>query len=331
MDRWPINNYDSGQSPKFDIDKWRFRTYGEVETPLELSYKEFRELPHITKTLDHHCIDGWSYLGQVWNGVDITVIKKESKVCESARYILVESSQGLSQTFPVDQDLLLADGQNGSVLPRPAGYPLRVVAPGEFGVKSTKWVEKIKFCSEREPDAVDGLAAQNGLYELYSKKVSNFNPWTVDNRDRKEFLRKNFAAGAEAVRARKRQEFLRQNPIIFSNNYFLCKVSDLKENIGSRFVVNGSQILLVRSGNSIYGVEPICPHLGADLSRGKVNCDARTVKCPVHGAVFDVATGDCLSGSYGCDGDTFPPIRTYRIRVEFDTVYLERNQEWGTI
>ncbi len=331
VDRWPINNHDSGQTPNFDVGKWRFRTYGEVENPLDITYEEFRNLPHITKTLDHHCIDGWSYLGQVWNGVDISVIKEKTKVRKSACYILVESSQGLSQTFPIGQDLLLADGQNGSVLPRPAGYPLRIVAPGEFGMKSTKWVEKIKFCSEREVDALDRMVMQNGLYELYSEKLSDFNPWTVDNKERKKFLCKNFAAGVEAVRFKKKQEFLDSNDAISSETFALCKLGDLKENAGSKFVINGNEILVVKSGNLIYGVEPICPHLGSDLSRGRVNCDAKTVKCPLHGAVFDIASGTCLSGSYGCDGDTFPPIRTYRIKVESDTVFLERNQEWGTI
>ena len=167
----PINNHDSGQPPNFDVGKWRFRTYGEVENPLDITYEEFRNLPHITKTLDHHCIDGWSYLGQVWNGVDISVIKEKTKVRKSACYILVESSQGLSQTFPIGQDLLLADGQNGSVLPRPAGYPLRIVAPGEFGMKSTKWVEKIKFCSEREVDALDRMVMQNGLLRIVLREI----------------------------------------------------------------------------------------------------------------------------------------------------------------
>ena len=160
-----------------------------------MTYEEFRNLPHITKTLDHHCIDGWSYLGQVWNGVDISVIKEETKVRKSARHILVESSQGLSQTFPIDQGSLTCGCADGSVLPRPAGYPLRIVAPGEFGMKSTKWVEKIKFCSEREIDALDRMVMQNGLYELYSEKLSTFNPWNVDNKERKKFLCKNFAAG----------------------------------------------------------------------------------------------------------------------------------------
>ena len=113
------------------------------------------------------------------------------------------------------------------------------------------------------------------------------------------------AAGVEAVRFKKKQKFLDSNDAISSETFPLCKMGDLKENAGSKFVINGNEILVVKSGNSVYAVEPICPHLGSDLSRGRVNCDAKTVKCPLHGAVFDIASGTCLSGSYGCDGDTF--------------------------
>src|SRR5579872_4695841 len=75
-DRWPINNPESGRPRDFKIEKWRLRTRGAVENPLELSVEEFHDLPHVTRVLDHHCIDGWSYLGQTWDGVDISVIKE---------------------------------------------------------------------------------------------------------------------------------------------------------------------------------------------------------------------------------------------------------------
>ena len=336
VERWPINNHNSGQPPNFDIRKWRFKTYGEVENPLELSYEEFQKLPHVSKTLDHHCIDGWSYLGQLWNGVDISVIKEKSLVRSNVRYVLVESTQGLSQRFPIGQDLLIADGQNGSVLSRSSGYPLRIVAPGEFGYKSTKWVDRIKFCSEPELDAIEKETKREGYYELYAEKVVNFNPWTADSNERKKFLRKNFSMETETKRRKKKEEFLagqgKNTAIAQDTDLFpLCAASDLKENSGSKFVVNGSDLLLVKSGSEIYAVEPICTHLSTDLSHGKVNCEARTVKCPLHGAVFDVASGTCLSGSYGSDGDTFPGIRTYKIRVEKGTVFVEKNQPWGPV
>lgn len=337
VERWPINFPSSGHQGGFDVGKWRFETYGEVDNPLELTYEEFRTLPHVSKTLDHHCIDGWSYLGQEWSGVDISVIKEMSQVRVNACYLLVESENTASQRFPIDQDLLLADGQNGLRLSDAAGFPLRIVAPGEFGYKSMKWIDRIKFCLAAEPDSWEKGFMNAGAFELYSNGISSFDPWTVNNDARKKFLRTVFAAGTEETRKRKKREHLGddspQNIVTNSEQEAkLCSLNELnKSQNGLKLVVNGSEILLVKCGKDIYAAEPICTHLGTDLSRGKLNQNARTLKCPLHGALFDVVTGSCLSGNYGSDGDTFPSIRIYKIRVDQENVFLERNQEWGRL
>jgi DMSO/TMAO reductase YedYZ molybdopterin-dependent catalytic subunit/nitrite reductase/ring-hydroxylating ferredoxin subunit len=337
VERWPINNPNSGVRAGFDVGKWRFKTYGEVENPLELTYEQFQMLPHVSKKLDHHCIDGWSYLGQEWSGVDISVIKEMSRIRSSARYLLIESDRAASQMFPIEQDLLLADSQNGLKLSNASGFPLRIVAPGEFGYKSRKWIDRIKFCSAPEMDGLESRFMKVGEFELYSEKIRGFDPWTVDHGARKKFLRTIFAADTEEKRQAKKREHLSSSNVRNIRpktevEFKLCTLSELNQSSDRlKLVVNGSEILLIKCGNVIYAAEPICSHMGTDLSRGRINGDARTLKCPLHGALFDVATGSCLSGSYGCDGDAFPSIRTYRIRVTQDDVFLERNQEWGPI
>jgi nitrite reductase/ring-hydroxylating ferredoxin subunit len=336
VDRWPINTPDPGRGTEFDITKWRFRTCGEVENPLELTYEEFQKLPHISKTLDHHCVDGWSYLGQEWNGVDISILKELTRVRSKARYLVIESEYAASQRFPIDQDLLLADGQNGSKLSKAAGFPLRIVAPGEFGYKSRKWIDRIRFCANSELDDLEKSFMEIGAFDLYSDRICSFDPWTVDNNARKSFLRKVFTADTKETRQKKKVEGNAKNSGLKTNasedEVKLCTMNDLIHSPnGIKHVINGVEILVVKCGSEIYAAEPICTHQGSDLSRGKINPDARTLKCPLHGAIFDAATGVCLSGSYGCDGDTFPSIRTYRIRVEQENVILEREQDWGQI
>lgn len=51
-----------------------------------------------------------------------------------------------------------------------------------------------------------------------------------------------------------------------------------------------------------------CTHRGGDLGKGRV--DGSTVKCPLHGALFDVATGAVLLGP------AREPLRTYAVVVE---------------
>lgn len=333
-DRWPINNPNSGLPDDFKIEDWRFRTLGEVENPLELTYQEFQNLPHVSKILDHHCVDGWSYLGQNWNGVDIAVIKEMARVRSSARYLIIQGIRGSSQRFLIDQDLLLADGQNGSTLSKATGYPLRVVAPGEFGFKSRKWINAIKFCAEREIDMLEKSFMQDGIYELYSDKVGSFNPWNVDSIERKKFLRLNFAADTARERQRKKELYSREDNnarLDGADSFRLCSLEELGKNAGLKVVANGNEIFLVRRGSEICAIEPICTHLGSDLSRGKFNSDAGTIKCALHGALFDVTNGKCLSGSLGCDGDTFPGVRTYKVKVMDGDVFVERNQDWGNL
>ncbi len=332
---WPINNPESALPGDFDIAKWCFKTSGKVGNPLELTYEEFKKLPHVTKTLDHHCVDGWSYLGQTWDGVELSVIKEKTAVQKSAKFVMIEGAKCLSQRFPIDQDLLLADGQNGRELTKAAGYPLRLVAPGEFGFKSRKWIDSLRFCTTEELDGLEDSFKQIGNFELYREKVGPLNPWTVDNNDRKRFLRQVFAADTEQARQSKKREHLEKgkNSILPDQNLKeikLIALSALTEK-GLKCIVNGSEIFLFNSSRGVHAVEPICTHLGTDLSRGKINHDAQTIKCPLHGAVFDLSSGACLSGSYGSDGDTFPGIRTYRIKVKDDAVFLEKDQRWGSV
>lgn len=332
-DKWLINNEDPGDKNVFDIANWKLEVYGQVARPFSLTYEEFRKLPHVTKTLDHHCVDGWTFLGQVWNGVEMTEIIERAQVPPEATYVLVEGA-GVSQSFPIKDELFLADGQNNSELPRPAGYPLRIVAPGQFGNRSVKWVRRLKFTKEREVDSRDQKYMSYGIYDLFVKGMRDYDPWTVDNNLRKEFLRKLFASNTDVRRKKKHEEHLQsKGPSTFNGDEIaLCRVDELKDDLPSKFIVNGYEILVLKTREGVYAIEPMCSHHGGDLSKGKLNLAAKTIRCPLHGAFFDLSSGKCLLGSNGCDGDAFPNARLYRFRVsELGTILVSKQQEWGSL
>lgn len=335
-ERWPINNPNPARGVPFDAEKWRFRVYGEVDAPLELTREQFKALPHVSKVLDHHCIDGWSYLGQRWTGVDIGVIMEMARVRDSAHYMVVESDRAASARFPIGQDLLLADGQGDAELTGSQGFPLRIVAPGVFGFKSRKWIDRIRFCSSPEMDQLERRFAEVGAFGVYSASIEAADPWTVDNEARKKFLRTVFAADTEQKRKEKKEEHLAHRgptditPPAHADEVELCKLGEIERSSGRLcFVVSGNEIVLLMLGSDVYAVEPICSHMGTDLSNGRVNGDAKTIRCPLHEAVFDLASGTCLSGSMGSDGGAFPPVRTYGVRVDGGGVLLKRGQAWG--
>ncbi|MDA4126452.1 MAG: Rieske (2Fe-2S) protein [Thaumarchaeota archaeon] len=113
--------------------------------------------------------------------------------------------------------------------------------------------------------------------------------------------------------------------------FFLCKVSDLVEGEPRKFVVHGSDVLLLKLDGKIHAVEPMCSHDGTDISRGKFSQHSGTLECPKHYAVFDVRSGTPLRGPFGADGDTQPPLRVYRFKIDSGRIMLEANQEWGVI
>ena len=115
------------------------------------------------------------------------------------------------------------------------------------------------------------------------------------------------------------------------DSIFLCKTSEISEGRNKKFVISGNEIVLVKLDGKIHAIEPICSHLWSDLSHGKFNARARTVQCPLHGAIFDISTGAALMGPFGCDGDMLPPLRLYKFRIEQDSVLIDRRQEWGDI
>jgi len=114
-------------------------------------------------------------------------------------------------------------------------------------------------------------------------------------------------------------------------SFSLCRTSELQEGERRKFVVNGNEILLVKIDGEIFAVEPMCTHDGTDITRGKFDPVSGIIECQKHFARFDIRTGIPLVGPFGADGDTQPPLRLYKIRIENDHVHLEANQEWGVI
>jgi DMSO/TMAO reductase YedYZ molybdopterin-dependent catalytic subunit len=51
---------DLGVQPQFNPETWRFKVWGDVENPIELSWDEWKQLPRVRQTTDFHCVTTWS-------------------------------------------------------------------------------------------------------------------------------------------------------------------------------------------------------------------------------------------------------------------------------
>jgi nitrite reductase/ring-hydroxylating ferredoxin subunit len=70
------------------------------------------------------------------------------------------------------------------------------------------------------------------------------------------------------------------------------------------------EIVVVNSGGKYYALNRRCTHKGGDLSEGKLEGSA--VRCPLHGALFDLATGKNLEG---------PKIGPLKLKTKDETRY----------
>jgi 3-phenylpropionate/trans-cinnamate dioxygenase ferredoxin subunit len=97
------------------------------------------------------------------------------------------------------------------------------------------------------------------------------------------------------------------------------KTSDLSLNSSKVINLGDKQIALFNYEGEYYALDDMCSHAEASLSEGDVyDCK---VECPLHGAEFDLKTGDAV---------TLPatkPVNKYKVNVEDDYIFLEMKQD----
>lgn len=96
----------------------------------------------------------------------------------------------------------------------------------------------------------------------------------------------------------------------------VAEVHEIPEGMVKRVVVRRVPIAIFNCDGQYYAIDDTCSHAEASLSEGRVLHGCK-VTCPLHGAQFDIRTGEAL---------TFPavtPVETYRVTVEGDAIMLE--------
>ena len=162
--KFPVLHY--GPVPHFNPDTWTFRVYGAVESPLELSWEQFRALPSTRMTLDLHCVTAWSKFDTQWEGLAVRTLIEAGLVrpLPSARYVIQHAEYGYTTNLPLEivlsDNFLLAYRYEGQPLTPDHGHPLRGVVgavPGRADLKTpylwkgAKWLRALEFSAEDRP------------------------------------------------------------------------------------------------------------------------------------------------------------------------------------
>lgn len=144
---WPVLHY--GPVPAFDPKSWDFRVWGDVESPVTLSYDEVRGLAPVRVSADFHCVTKFSVLDNEWEGVSFRTVAELVRPKPSARHVMAHCEYGYEANLPLDalmdDDVLLAWARNGEPLTAEHGYPLRLVVPKRYAWKSAKWIRGLEF------------------------------------------------------------------------------------------------------------------------------------------------------------------------------------------
>jgi 3-phenylpropionate/trans-cinnamate dioxygenase ferredoxin subunit len=86
--------------------------------------------------------------------------------------------------------------------------------------------------------------------------------------------------------------------------------------VGQQRCVNfdSRSVLVCRTEAGVFAVENRCSHAEFPLAGGKVSDEA--IRCPTHGAKFDLRTGKPLTNP------RIGPIKTYRVEIDGDHATL---------
>ncbi|MDZ4834615.1 MAG: non-heme iron oxygenase ferredoxin subunit [Candidatus Melainabacteria bacterium] len=87
----------------------------------------------------------------------------------------------------------------------------------------------------------------------------------------------------------------------------VLQASELEVGNSKLVQVDGRKIALFNVAGSYYAIDDTCTHRGGTLSDGSL--DGTQVTCPLHGAIFDVTTGQVK-------GPPAPaPVAKYNVRI----------------
>ena len=151
----------AGSVPETDLATWDFKVFGEVESPITLSWEELTALPTTEVTHRHplrHALEPLRHelprraLGEL---AELVAAEAERALRRRAR------RAGLHANVPIaaleDENALIAYEADGEPLTPEHGWPLRLVIPSRYFWKSAKWLRGIELSADRRARLLGAL------------------------------------------------------------------------------------------------------------------------------------------------------------------------------
>ncbi len=160
--------------PTLNANDYRLEISGLVQQPMTLTLAELTARPRQDVTFTMECSGNTGlpfFTGGVgnatWAGTPLAPLLDEAGVREEGIEVVFWGADAGEQTWrdeitvteqfarsmsladAMAADNLLAYEMNGKDLPSPHGYPLRLIAPGWYGVANVKWLTRIEVIDRR--------------------------------------------------------------------------------------------------------------------------------------------------------------------------------------
>lgn len=151
-------NGDVGIGDDFDPETWKMYVLKSNGDTLALGLEEIKKLPKTEIVFNFKCIEGWSQVTW-WGGVKFSDFVQAYGLSQEAamKYLGLATPDeeyyvGIDMPSALHPQTLLCYEMNGKPLPMNQGYPLRLIIPVKYGVKSLKRIGSMYFDNERPPD-----------------------------------------------------------------------------------------------------------------------------------------------------------------------------------
>ena len=142
--------------PKVNSDNWSLTVGGSAHRMIELSYDDIRNMPAQEEFVTLQCISnnvGGPLIGNArWKGFPLDTLLKRVEPLPSAQFVFFRCYDDYTETLPLEfarrEQVALVHEMNGEILPFDHGFPVRLLAPGKYGIKNPKWITEIAMIDE---------------------------------------------------------------------------------------------------------------------------------------------------------------------------------------
>ncbi len=165
-----VSHYDK---PKLDPATWKLEISGLVENPMTLTLEDIKARPKQDVIFTLECSGNHGFppftgaIGNAkWGGTSLAPILKEAGIKENGIEVIffghdtgeekprkVKIRQNFARSMSVEDALqetnILCYEMNGEPLPHLNGAPVRLIAPGWYGIACVKWLKRIEVRDTR--------------------------------------------------------------------------------------------------------------------------------------------------------------------------------------